>query len=285
MSGAYLPTAPRSPTGSPSRHFVFTLWTADPDLARQADASGIDRIGVDLERLGKAQRQAGRGTWISPHTERDLVRVGAELERASLFARLNPLHEGTQREVDAALAAETRVLMLPMVTEPDEAERFVACVQGRAEVVLLVEHVEGIRRLDRLVAVAGVDEIHVGLNDLALSLGRPNRWLVFEDELLVTAGRIVRAAGLRFGLGGIGRVDDTSLPVPSDLVYAQYPRIGATAALLARSFLGSDAEPVDLASEIARARARLASWYRRAGAELEAARAELGRAARAAAGW
>jgi HpcH/HpaI aldolase/citrate lyase family protein len=284
MSGASPWTAQRSRTASPDAQFVFTLWTADPVLAREADDAGVDRIGVDLERLGKEQRQHGLGTWLSPHRERDLRTVGAALERASLFARLNPLHDGTPREVEVALEAGTRVLMLPMVLQPAEAERFVDCVRGRAETVLLVEHIEGIRRLERIAAVPGVDEIHIGLNDLALSLGMPNRWLVLEGNVLVDAGRAVRAAGLRFGVGGIGRVDDTSLPVPSDLVYAQYARTGATAALISRSFLDGD-EPVNLARAIADARARLALWSGRDEADLEAARAELGRAARAAAGW
>ncbi len=285
MSGAYPWTAPRSPTGSADRHFVFTLWTADPDLARQADDAGIDRVGVDLERLGKAERQGGRGTWISPHTEEDLARVGAVLQTARLFARLNPMHAGTPGEVEAALAAGARVLMLPMVTEAREAERFAECVAGRAEVVLLVEHIGGIRGLADLAAVPGVDEIHIGLNDLALSLALPNRWLVLEEELLVEAGRVVRAAGCRLGFGGIGRVDDTDLPVPSDLVYAQYARIGATAALISRSFLAAAGRPVNLGMEVERARARLASWYARDAAELEGAREELGRFARAAVAW
>lgn len=285
MSGAYLPTAPRSRTASPDGGFVFTLWTGDPELARRADAAGIDRVGVDLERLGKAKRQQGRGTWLSPHSERDLFVVGSALDRASLFARINPMHAGTPREVENALGAGTRVLMLPMVVDPSEAERFVAYVGGRARVVLLVEHIEGVRRLDQLVAVAGVQEVHIGLNDLALSLGLPNRWLALEDELLVTAGRVVRTAGLRFGLGGIARVDDTNLPIPSDLVYAQYARTGATAALISRSFFDAEGERSDLAAEISRARARLAKWYRCDAGALEAARVELSRRVRAASGW
>jgi len=30
--------------------FRLTLWTADPALAARADAAGVDRIGVDLDR-------------------------------------------------------------------------------------------------------------------------------------------------------------------------------------------------------------------------------------------
>ena len=39
-----------------------------------------------------------------------------------------------------------------------------------------------------------------------------------------------------FGFGGIGRLDDESLPVPADLVYAQYAFHGARSALVSRVF-------------------------------------------------
>jgi hypothetical protein len=93
----------RSPTPSAER-FVLTLWTNDPLFARRGDRAGIDRIGVDLERLGKEDRQRGLGTWLSPHHEDDLRAVGAALETAALFARLNPLHAENAREVGRAHA-------------------------------------------------------------------------------------------------------------------------------------------------------------------------------------
>lgn len=275
MSGVSPLTQPRSRTASPDERFVLTLWTDDPSLAQDADAAGIDRIGVDLERSGKAERQHGRGTWISPHSDRDLASLAPMLGRADLFARVNPVHPGTPRELESVLGAGTKVVMVPMVRDPRDAETFVRFVDGRARTVLLLEHVDGLRRLDELLGVGGIDEIHVGLNDLALSLRLPNRWLALADDVVAAAGRKVHAAGLRFGLGGIGRVDDTSLPIPADLVYAQYARTGATAALISRSFLGSGAQRANLASEVARARARLTAWFRRTPDAVEAAHVEL----------
>src|SRR4051794_21300794 len=162
MSGAFPQTAPRSRTPSPDT-FVLTLWTDDPGLARRADAAGVERIGVDLERLGKAERQRGLGTWISPHTVEDAARVGGVLEHAALFARVNSLNEGSALEVEALLARGVQVLMLPMVMTAAEVSAFTELVAGRAVVVLLVEHVDALHRLDELVAVDGVDEVHIGL--------------------------------------------------------------------------------------------------------------------------
>jgi 2-keto-3-deoxy-L-rhamnonate aldolase RhmA len=262
--------------------FVLTLWTADPALAKTAEASGVDRIGVDLEYLGKDERQRGRGTWISPHAEADLDALRPLLSKAQLFARVNPLNPDSAREVEAVLARGAQVLMLPMVMTADEAAPFVRMVRSRATVVLLVEHVRALDHLPDMVRLSGVDEVHIGLNDLAISLGLRNRWMALDGDLLVTAGRIVRDAGKRFGLGGIGRAGDTNLPVPSDLIYAEYARTGANAALLSRSFFN---DGMDLAAEVWRARDALHAWKHRAPEDVDAAHAELGRRAAQAHGW
>jgi hypothetical protein len=263
--------------------FTLTLWTSDLTLARHADAAGVQRIGVDLERHGKPERQRGHQTWISPHTLDDLSAVGRVLERASLFVRVNPLHDESEHEVEAVLAAGAGVLMLPMVSAPQEAAAFTRLVAGRALVVLLVECRAAIDALPDLVKVDGVNEIHLGLNDLALSLGLPNRWLVLAGNLVLDASAVVRRAGLRFGMGGIGRVDDGALPIPSDLVYAEYARTGATGAILARSFTAGSTQT--LAHDVALARQRLEEWRCREVTRVDHAHAELRRLAQRLKAW
>jgi hypothetical protein len=49
--------------------------TNDPAFAQRCDALGGFRLFVDLERLGKAERQAGRNTFISTHQVEDVGRV------------------------------------------------------------------------------------------------------------------------------------------------------------------------------------------------------------------
>jgi hypothetical protein len=271
-----------SPQWSNER-FVFTLWTADRQLAAAADAAGVDRIGVDLERLGKEERQAERGTWISPHREEDLDAIAPALSDARLFARVNPLNPDSEREVESVLRRGAQVLMLPMVMSADDAAAFVRLAGGRTTVVMLVEHARALDQLRAIVRVAGVDEIHIGLNDLAISLGLPNRWVALADGLIDDAAAIVRDAHLRFGLGGIGRAGDASLPIPSDLVYAELARTGATAAVIARSFFVAD--NMDWAAEIVRARQSLDAWRRRPSEDLAMAHAELGRRVARASAW
>jgi 2-keto-3-deoxy-L-rhamnonate aldolase RhmA len=280
-SGASRPTRRRSPTASAPDAFVLTLWTSDPALAARADAAGIDRVGVDLEHLGKAERQRGLGTWVSPHTPDDLARVGAALTRAELFARVDPLHDATPSQIDRVVGLGARVVMLPMVETAAEAARFVSLVGGRARVVPLVETAAALEAVGELAAVPGVDEIHIGLNDLALSLGLTSRWQILAGDRLLAAARAVHAAGKRFGFGGIGGVLDDTLPIPADLIYAEYARVGATAALIARAFPTTG----DLTRAVAQARERLDGWRAADPVALATAHAELARRAAALTTW
>src|SRR5688572_4273904 len=93
--------------------FTLTLLTDDPVLAVEADRAGVQRIGVDLETLGKAAHQRGHDTRLSSHTWNDLAVLGAVVHRAKLFVRINPIHHGTEQEVELALALRADVLMLP----------------------------------------------------------------------------------------------------------------------------------------------------------------------------
>ena len=272
-------------TGVPGADFTLTLWTADVQLAGRADAAGVDRIGVDLETLGKRERQAGLGTWISPHRVEDLAPLRSALGQADLFARVNPLHHGTAEELDAVFGAGVAVVMLPMYASAEDVERFCSLVAGRARVVLLAETLGGLRQLPGALAVAGVDEVHIGINDMALEMELPNRFSVMVRDEVADAAACANAADVRFGIAGIGRVSDDDLPIPSDLIYAQYARLGARGALLSRSFFEPDPDAIDLEAELTRSRERLEWWRGRPAEELEAAREGLARAAAAAGTW
>lgn len=239
---------------------ILTLWTDDPVLAGQADLAGIDRVGLDLETRGKRERQAGLGTWISTHDVERLPEIGAALTDAELFARVNPVSSESGAEVQRVLDMGARVLMLPMFRNASEVESFVDVVAGRARVVLLLETREAAEDIERICAVEGVGEVHVGINDLALSLGLHNRFAVFDSELVAAVASSVRDAGLPFGIGGIGRIDDDTLPIAPDLVYAQYPRLGATAALISRTFIRRGDDSAQLSEDVAASRERLAYW-------------------------
>ena len=253
--------------------FKFTLWTNDPALAARADAAGVDRIGLDLETLGKHERQKGLATWISPHREDQLPALRKVITRNELFCRTNPINPESKNEIGRLIGHGVQVLMLPMFTTPQEVEKFVRYIDGRAEVVLLLENRDAADRVEEIVRVPGIDNVHIGLNDLTLSLKMSNRFAVMATPLMDRVAAAVLGAGIRFGVGGVGRVasGDDKLPIPSDLIYAQYPRLGATAALISRAFFGGEPESIDLTAEVRKARQRLDWWQAQSPAAREKA--------------
>lgn len=222
--------------------------TNDPEMARRCDALPGMRLWVDLERLGKAERQAGRNTFISSHTLDDVGRVKAALQHSKLMVRVNPLNPETATEVDAVLARGADWLMLPMFTRPEELRSFCGIVAQRAPVVALLETAGALESLPEWMGTPGLHEVYVGLNDLHLSLGLR---FMFEPLALGLIDKVsvqARAHGLRFGFGGIARLEEGLLPGRD--VLAEHLRLGSQAVILSRTFHRSDS-PADFEAEVA----------------------------------
>jgi 2-keto-3-deoxy-L-rhamnonate aldolase RhmA len=267
--------------------FILAVWTNDPQVACYADWAGIDRVGVDLETVGKAARQSGLATWISPHREQDIPGIRRALSGAQLFVRTNPLHPGSADEIERVLALGAQVLMQPYFKSAGEVAEYLAIVDRRAAVVPLLETQEAVESLPAILELDGIDEIHIGLNDLSLSLKLSNRFELLVSDVVAKVAAGVHEKGLRLGIGGIGKAMDEDLPIPSDLIYAQYARLGATSALVARSFLerGAASSKAAFRDEVRQARARLAYWFCRGADELALAQDRLRAALAKCGGW
>lgn len=214
--------------------------TNDPAFARRCDAMGGFRLWVDLERLGKAERQAGRNTFISVHVLDDVARIRQVLRQSKLMVRVNPLNPATAAEVDAVLAQGADLLMLPMFTQAHELRDFAALVGGRAPIVPLLETGAALECIEEWIATPGLTEVYVGLNDLHLSLGHR---FMFEPLALGLVDRVAQAAhrqGLRFGFGGIARLDEGELPGRD--VLAEHLRLGSGSVILSRTFHRGDSD-------------------------------------------
>jgi hypothetical protein len=257
--------------------FRLILLTNDPALAAAAD-SCVQRIGIDFEHIGKAERQAGHDTRVSRHEWGELAAIARVLKQAKTFARLNPAHDGTEAEIETALSCGAQVLMLPFFRGREEVERFVGLVRGRAEVMCLVETASSFVRIREIMSVRGVDELMIGLNDLRLQLGVANHFEVLASPIMDGVCAAMRRDGRPFSLGGVARAGDAGMPIPSDLVYAQYPRLGATGGLLTRAFV-KDLPLADLPPAVAILRQCLSAWACAGAVAVETARAELERCA------
>jgi len=212
----------------------YIFITNDIRLAVAARSAGVTRVMVDLEQIGKEERQGHLDTLRSRHTVEDVAAVKAVVPDMELIVRVNPLYRGSPQEVEQVLAAGCDTIMLPMFFSSQEAGRFLELVSGRCKVILLVETYGSFLDLHRIVKIPGVSEVHVGLNDLHLDM---NLKFMFEPLVLGMidrAAEVVLGAGIRFGFGGIARVGEGA--IPGEMVLAEHERLGSTGVILSRTF-------------------------------------------------
>ena len=226
--------------------------TNDPAFARRCDALDGVRVFVDLERLGKAERQAGRNTFISTHQVDDVGRIKAQLRRSRLMVRVNPLNAGTRDEVQAVLAQGADILMLPMFENASQLREFLAIVGGRAPVSALLENAGALASVGEWIAAPGLSEVFVGLNDLHLSLGQRFMFEPLADGTVARVAAMAHARGIAFGFGGIARLQEGLLPGRD--VLAEHLRLGSGGVILSRTFHRANTSD-SFEDEVARLRA------------------------------
>ena len=141
------------------------------EIALVAEKYGVDRIWIDLETLGKEERQKGMNTVKSNHTINDIKKIKPFLEKSELLVRINPWNENSKEEIDAVISAGADIIMLPMWRKTSEVSNFIATIGGRCKSVLLLETKDAVECLDEVLDNGGMDEIHIGLNDLHISYG------------------------------------------------------------------------------------------------------------------
>lgn len=214
--------------------------TNNPVVARIAQKAGVNRIWVDMEYIGKEERQGGMDTVKSYHTIEDIKKIRPIVKESDLLVRVNPLHEatraycGSKEEIEQTVQAGADVIMLPMFRNRVEVEQFVELVDGRAKVQLLLETKEAFENIDEILKVKGVDEIHIGLNDLHLAMKKNFMFELLCDNTVAYLCEKMKERGIKYGFGGIARVGHGMLP--AEYIIAEHYHLGSTAAILSRGF-------------------------------------------------
>lgn len=214
--------------------------TNNPTIAEIAQAAGVDRIWVDMEYIGKEERQGGMDTVKSFHTIEDVKKMRSVVKSAELLVRINPVHDktdeyiGTEEEIEQTIAAGADVIMLPMFKTKGEVERFLKAVNGRVKTILLFETAEAVENIDEILSVHGISEVHVGLNDLHLAYKMKFMFELLCDGTVEKLCKAFAAKKVKYGFGGIARVGLGMLP--AEYVITEHYRLGSTAAILSRGF-------------------------------------------------
>lgn len=208
--------------------------TNHPKVASIAQDAGVDRVWVDLEYKGKEERQAGMNTVKSNHTIEDVYRLRPIVKTSSLMVRVNPLDHDSKNEINAVLDAGAEYIMLPMYRTKKEVETFLELVDGRAKTMLLLETAEAAENILSYVDTKGIDEIHIGLNDLHLAYKKTFMFELLTDGTVERLSKILNEHNIRFGFGGFARIGYGILP--AERILTQHYALGSKMAILSRGF-------------------------------------------------
>ena len=208
--------------------------TNNPQLAKIAQDAGVDRIWIDLETKGKEERQKGMNTVKSKHTIDDIYNVRPVVTTSELMVRVNPLDDESENEINEVIKAGADYIMLPMFKTRYEVEKFIQLVGGRAKTMLLLETKEAEECLESYVDIDGIDEIHIGLNDLHLAHKKTFMFELLTDGTVDKITEILRANNIRFGFGGFARIGYGILPAENILTH--HYKLGSQMAILSRGF-------------------------------------------------
>ena len=198
------------------------------------DDAGVSRIFIDLEIIGKVARQWDMDTVISDHTISDIINARGIIKNAELLVRVNPIHDSSEAEINAVINAGADIVMLPMFKTKQEVEKFITFVDKRAKTNLLLETSQAFARIDDILSVPGIDEVHIGLNDLHLAFGLTFMFELMSGSLCEYITNKFKEYNVPFGIGGVSTIGTGILK--SEVILREHVRLGSEAVILSRSF-------------------------------------------------
>lgn len=212
--------------------------TNNPAVALIAEKNGVSRIWIDLETLGKEERQKNMNTVKSHHTIADISTISNVLTSSELLVRVNPWNKTSVEEIEAVISAGADRIMLPMWKSATEADSFLRAVNLRVHTTLLLETKEAVECVDEVLENPLLDEIHIGLNDLHLSYGMAFMFELLSNGTVEYLCDKFKKKGIQYGFGGIARIGEGTLP--AERIVMEHYRLGSTRAILSRSFCNTE---------------------------------------------
>lgn len=208
----------------------FISITNNEKLAQYFESCGIDDIMVDLEIIGKKERQKSLNTVISAHSFEDIDRVKTSLTTSKCLVRINPIHNGTKKEIEEVISRKADILMLPMFKTVEEVKIFVKLVGDRALKYLLLETPQAMVRVDDIICVDGIDAVHIGLNDLSIGLGLDFLYEPLIDGIIEYLAKKINEKKIKFGFGGVSRLEK------GQLILSEHYRFQSSMVIINRDF-------------------------------------------------
>ena len=220
----------------------FMMIVSKPSIASYISKFHNVTIFVDLEYLGKYERQGHLDTVKTSLKFDDVKRIREAAPSSNILVRINPLNKDTEKEVDSVIANGADSIMLPMFSSLDEIKIFIEIVNNRVKVVPLFETSKSIEILPEIISKLRIEQIHIGLNDLHLDQGKNFLFEPLSDGFLEESCRILRKSKIKFGIGGIARAGQGLLS--PEFILGEHVRLGSSVAILSRAF-HNNADSVD----------------------------------------
>lgn len=212
--------------------------TNKPEVALVAEKYGVDRIWVDLETLGKEERQKNVNSVKSHHTVNDIKIIKPLLNSSEMLVRVNSWNENSPEEIEAVIDAGADIIMLPFWKSAEEVNNFLSVVDHRTKTTLLLETKEAVECIDEVLEAGGFDEIHIGLNDLHLSYGMTFMFELLANGTVEMLCKKFKKKRIPYGFGGIAKLGDGL--IPAEKIIMEHYRLGSSRAILSRSFCNTD---------------------------------------------
>lgn len=214
--------------------FKVMYITNDTEVALIAEKYGVDRIWIDLEKLGKQERQGHLDTVKSEHTIEDIKKIASVLSKSELLVRINPINKNTEKEINQVIEAGAQIIMLPMWKSVQDVKDFLKFVNKRVKTILLLETKEAVECLDEVLEYGGFNEIHLGLNDLHLSYNLNFMFELLTNGLVEQLCNKLKKYGIPYGFGGIAKLGEGLLP--AEKIIMEHYRLESTRVILSRGF-------------------------------------------------
>ena len=226
--------------------------TNNPAVAKIAVDAGVDWIFVDMEFIGKDNRQGGLDTVRNHHTIHDIRNVKDSLSKGKVLVRINPIHDfqsdgyyDSEREIEDVVQAGADIIMLPFFHSVQEVTDFIEFVDKangkhhkQVKTCLLLETPEAAILIDEILKVKGIDMIHIGLNDLHLAMGMKFMFQLLTDGIVDQLATKIKAKGIPFGFGGIASLSGGALP--GAYILKEHYRLGSSMVIVGRSFCNTN---------------------------------------------
>lgn len=230
------------------QNIQLMMITAIPEIAAHIENLGVGRIFLDMEYIGKHDRQSNMGLPFNVHSFEDVLAVKKATSRAEIMLRINPLHQKTPDEVEKAIDCGVDCIMFPFFHHQDEVKKFLDLVDGRVKTNILLETAAAVGRAEQIMSLDGLNEVHFGLNDLRISFKHDFLFESFAGGIIDFLCQMAREKKLSYGIGGVGRVGKEMLP--ADLIIKEHVRLKSQRVILSRVFHGEAQTLKELISHV-----------------------------------